>query len=695
VSAGKKLPSLRTDLKISRQVLSGKVGFVVKDPIKGEYFRFSEVEWRIIQIFDGEKTPAEAMADFNSRHPLDPIDVDVIGDFESSLNEMNLLEKSKQEMNVMLIEKMKETRKSMLLSKEGSLMYKRFPLVDPDRMFNRVIPHLWFFWTKGFFLFSSSIMLFAMILVGYRFDEFSNGVFEIFSFSKLSFWNLAFLWITIYSVIAIHELGHGLTCKRYGGEVHEIGFLLLFFQPCLYANVNDAWLFDKKWKQVMVTVAGGYIEFFVGALFGILWAVTNPNTMINVLSLQVMTICSVSTVLFNFNPLVKLDGYYLLADFLEVPNLRDSSFGFLKSLISTKIFRMEAKESDDSTNREKRIFLIYGIASFFWVASTTFGLFLMAKGMLIESLHATGVLISFWVAYKLFGGHVKKSGGFLLQWFLKHREALTSRRGKVVVGVVGGSLVLILFFPVPYRVPGKCVLESTRSEIIRAGADGVIRKFTVNDGAPVIDGNRIFEIENPTITTDLEIARIQLMKVEMQSRAAIHKNLNQIASLTQELTAKREAVGKLLRKIEALQPRAETRGVASVASCPDQTRKLNSFVKEGDEVCRLHTLNELKAIIEISEHDVSFIKLDDQAHFRLEAQPLKTYEGRVTRIQSSGVPDPTNPKARLYRAELVITNPGDLRPGMTGLARVNTGWVTLGQYLGRFLASFFRLDLFF
>ena len=189
---------------------------------------------------------------------------------------------------------------------------------------------------------------------------------EAFAFSELSVWNLIFLWVAIYTVIAIHEIGHGLTCKHFGGEVHEIGFLLLFFQPCLYCNVNDAWLFDKKWKQILVTLAGGYIEFFLGAVFCLIWFVTNPNTMIHILSFQIMTVCSVATVFFNFNPLIKLDGYYLLADYLETPNLRDNSSDYVKYLVSRHIFRMP-EPAFEATAREKRIYFFYGVGSGLWI----------------------------------------------------------------------------------------------------------------------------------------------------------------------------------------------------------------------------------------------------------------------------------------------------------------------------------------
>lgn len=290
---------------------------------------------------------------------------------------------------------------------------------------------------------------------------------------------------------------------------------------------------------------------------------------------------------------------------------------------------------------------------------------------------------------------MKKSGLFGLQWFMKNREFLTSRTGKIVLGSSAAFVLAVLFLPIPYRVPGKCSLGAISSEIVRASTDGVIQKFDVRDGSSVRGGDSLLEIENSSIKADLEITRSQVVKLEIESRAAIQNNIGRVASLAAELSAKRELLAKTHAKVEGMKAKVVTRDVASIASCPDQARKVNTFVKEGDEICRIHAIDQLKAVIEVKEQDVRFIKIGDAVDFRLESQPFKTYRGTVSRIQSLSIPDPINPKARLYNAELLINNLGDLRPGMTGLARVSTGWIPLGKYIGRNLASFFRLDLFF
>lgn len=694
-----KFPALRPDLKISRQVQSEKVTFIVKDPLKNEYYKFDESEWRIISLFDGKLTLPEMVSSYAEKNRGLEITLEDIKNYRESLTSIDLIEKSKRDQNVMLVEKMREMRSSQLLSKKGSLMYKRFPIVDPDKFFDRVIPHIQFFWTKGFFIFGTACIGLMFAIIFSHWPEFVDGLRDIFSFSNMSFWHLLILWVTIYATIAIHELGHGLTCKYYGGEVHEIGLLLMFFQPCLYANVNDAWLFDKKWKQVMVTVAGAYIELWVGSIFAVIWALTNPLSFINVLSFQVVTICTASTVLANFNPLMKLDGYYLLSDFLEIPNLRENAFKYVQYLIKTRIFRMKEEEFE-VTRREQKIYVIYGLLATFWVGTSTLGLFFLAKGMLVDHFHEIGIFISFWIAYKLFSGHVKKAGKFLITWLLPQRayiqEKLKQKNVRIAVGGGAALFLALLSIPLPFSVPGHCSLEPSFIEVMRVQSDGVLREFIAHDGQVVNPGDKVARLENFTLEYDRKIAQYSVQKMDLKIRQALSEDPTQVGVLRRELIAKSAEFSKkdgFVKKLEVTFP-LEAQEPA-VLSCDDEIRKLNKFLKKGDEICRALGSKKLRAMIDVSETQLRFIQSGDPVEFKLKASPFHTYRGSVQKIKLVGTKNPKNPKERTYQAELLIENPGDLRPGMSGTAKINAKSVSLATNMGRKLTQFFRLDLFF
>src|SRR5205814_3942267 len=168
-----------------------------------------------------------------------------------------------------------------------------------------------------------------------------------------------FTWLALVVVTALHESAHGLTCKRFGGDVREVGFLLIYFQPTFYCNVSDAWLFPEKSRRLWVTFAGAYFEVFLWSLATLLWRVVEPGTWVSFLALVVMATSGIKS-LFNMNPLIKLDGYYLLSDYLEIPNLRWRAFGYLMARLKS-LGRACPAEFAGASARERRIYLAYGL----------------------------------------------------------------------------------------------------------------------------------------------------------------------------------------------------------------------------------------------------------------------------------------------------------------------------------------------
>jgi putative peptide zinc metalloprotease protein len=691
----RKFPKLRDDIKISKMVNKTRTHYVVKDPLKGTYFRFGEDEWQIIKLFDGSRTLDQIAEDYNKDNEFSEIDSQLVEDYWSNLNDMYLLIRGHEEMNVMLVEKVREMRQMQLLSKKGSIMYKRFPIVDPDKFFDRIIPHIKFFWSRSFFIFSLLCMIISTLIIIMNWSRFNMGLHELFNFSEMSFSHLAILWIVIYLTIAIHELGHGLTCKYFGGEVHEIGFLLLFFQPCLYANVNDAWLFDKKWKQILVTIAGGYIEYFIGSIATFIWVLTNPNTFINVLSFQIMTIASLSTIMFNFNPLIKLDGYYLLSDFLETPNLKEESGSYLKHVVSKYIFRMPEGKFH-ATKREKKIYLIYGIASAIWMFLLLTGLVGLAKGILVEQFNSLGIIMTCWIAYKIFSGHITKGGAFLMKWFLQHRSKILEPKLKKVYGGIAVCLILLFVVPIRYQIKGSCNVYPSKILVLRPVVSGEVTEFYKNDGEIIKKGQKIFKLRNLDVQYGRQIASLSLNRSKIKLRKTLIDKPEKVLEAHNEIASKKLELSKKnneLRKLEVIY-NGEL-GETSLLSCNDQEKILGSFYKEGDEICRLLDLQKVTTVVEISEQDVGYINLGNEVDFKLFSRPSQTYTGKISRIRPTGKGDPKNPTRKIYQAEIILENNGELLSGMEGMAKIYGSKINLFSLTLLKASKALRMDLFF
>jgi putative peptide zinc metalloprotease protein len=337
-------PKLRPDLTIIEQRLAGDVISVVKDPITGEFFRLGEAERFIAQQLDGS-TPVEVVRQrveekFETSLPRETLD-----QFIKTLEKGGLLENGKS--------RKKPSRPPRI---RGTLLMQRVRFCDPDRLFNRIIGRIGFFFTPYFVVLSAALILFSMGVAITNWEDVRGDVARLFQISSLP---LAFF--TFFLVITAHEFAHGLTCKHFGGEVHELGFLLVYLQPALYCNVSDAWLLPEKSKRLWIGFAGPYFELFLWAIATLVWRVTDVETSINYMAFVVMTTSGVKT-FFNFNPLIKLDGYYLLSDYLEIPNLRRKSFNYVGSRIRKLVGSLDSR-FDGITLRQRRIFLAYGLTA--------------------------------------------------------------------------------------------------------------------------------------------------------------------------------------------------------------------------------------------------------------------------------------------------------------------------------------------
>jgi putative peptide zinc metalloprotease protein len=344
---------LRTDLIFIRQQMAGETIIVVKDQAKGTYFRLREAEWFVTEQFDGETSletvQKRAEEKFGVTLPEETLRVFVL-----NLSKNGFFETEK-----------KNSRSDSSREKRirGNLLYLRFQAFDPDRLFTRLAQKVWFFNTPHFVIFSAALILAAMAITFTHWSEIIRDIDRLYQFSAVPL-----IMLTVFVVITAHEFAHGLTCKQFGGEVHELGFLLIYFQPAFYCNVSDAWLFPEKSRRLWVGFAGPFFELFLWAIATFLWLLTDADTLINFISLIVMASSGLKTLL-NFNPLIKLDGYYLLSDYLETPNLRRRAFRYIGNRIK-RISGMVVEEIESPTPRERRIYFIYGLIA--TVTSFTF-----------------------------------------------------------------------------------------------------------------------------------------------------------------------------------------------------------------------------------------------------------------------------------------------------------------------------------
>jgi multidrug resistance efflux pump len=368
-------PQLRNDLTVSRQETAGETRCVVKDARSGKFFRFGELEQFIAEQLDGE-TPLDVVRQRTEARFEAPLPPESLASFVRSLKKSGLLEGEGEDRAARAHSRMR-----------GSLLYLRFRIFDPDRLFDRLVRRVQFCFTRQFLVFSAALIILAAGLTIVGWSDLRADLVRLYRLSSIPL----FLLISL-GLATAHEFAHGLTCKRFGGEVHDLGFLLIYFTPSFYTNVSDAWLFPKKAERLWVGLAGPHIELCLWALATVAWRVTDVDTWINYAALLVLTLSGVKT-LFNLNPFIKLDGYYLLSDYLELPNLRKRSFRYVGSLVK-RLVGVGDRIVAEVSARERWIYVAYGLVGSV-TSLTVLGYVVVTAGGYLIDTHQSWALLVF------------------------------------------------------------------------------------------------------------------------------------------------------------------------------------------------------------------------------------------------------------------------------------------------------------
>ncbi|HKB39212.1 MAG TPA: HlyD family efflux transporter periplasmic adaptor subunit [Gemmataceae bacterium] len=486
------LPARRSELVVRPLGDDGQC--VVKDPSTGAYFQLGPQEHFLVTRLDGLQDADSVRTEFE-RQFGQPLSDDELIEFVEAIREQGLLETPSAK-----LEARNEGPAASASATKQSILCWRKNVFDPDRLFNSLEPRIRFFWTRGFLVFSAACIVLAGGVVWVEREQITS------SFLSALHWETAvWAWLTLFVVTLLHEFAHGLTCKHYGGEVHEVGFLCLYFMPCFYCNVSDAWLFKEKSKRLWVTFAGGYFELFLWALAVFVWRLTLPGTFINYLAFIVVAAAGVQTLL-NFNPLLKLDGYYLLSDWKEIPNLQERAGEFSKAHLRRLLWGAPRPEPEP----RGQFFLYYGVASL-----------LFSLGFLVVSLLVIANIASAhlgWFGWTAVGF----LGFFSLRGLLKglvagevSRMILMRRRRTVmwlmVLGSVGSALALI---DMRDRSSGPFQLRAAARADIRAPVAGFIREVQLDEGERVSPGMPLLRLEVPDLAVRLAQRRADIRQAE-------------------------------------------------------------------------------------------------------------------------------------------------------------------------------------
>ena len=654
-------PKLRTDLVLVEQTYRGEQSYIVKDPESRKYFRFRPVEILVMQALDGQHTigeAAEALAQEGVR--VSPAGV---ASFAQKLSAMGLCERTLSERSVLLMERLRAERRRRLRPEfvKGDLMRLRWSVGDPDKLFDRWLPRLRFFFSRTFLTLSVALFGVYFLVLGLKWPEFSRALVDLYTLN----WELStiiILWITGTIIIVIHELGHGFTCKYFGGQVHEIGAMLIYFQTAFFCNVNDAWTFPDRKARIWVTAAGSWIQLVVASIGAIVWWAATPGTLVYEVALAAVLVGGITTVLMNLNPLIPLDGYYALSDYLEVTNLRQRAFAYLGWLFNTRVLRLKAP-APPADPREQRIFVIYAVLASIYI-------------VLILSVFAAGSYVGL---QRWFGalGIVLFLGGVVMtlyrpvrSWYRTLRIALREhagywsenrrRRNLILSGVT--ILLLGALIPCPITVGGRFQVVPTISIPHVAPDSGVIVRVQGREGTQVSPGAPLVHIRNLELERELLASQrvtdslaVRVTQARARARSA------DAAVIEAEHRAELARLSGLRQRTEALRIRALHGGVI-VTRRPEELA--GRWVSHGEEVLRLGTSDSVEIRIALAGAGRTLVRVGNPVRLLSDASLAPPVKARVAAVSPAGS-SPDHHEVRLRLPAGV-----SWRPGMTGRAKI-------------------------
>ncbi|WP_027389208.1 hypothetical protein [Chrysiogenes arsenatis] len=539
------LPTIR----IHKQIYRDQVWYVLQDSCSEKYYRVQEPAYLFLARLTPERTVEELWIAFTEEYPEDAPSQDAVIMLLSQLHQMSLLFFRSQGKSESIFERYAEQRRKEKLSHLLAFLYFRIPLWNPNEFLKNNIGWLQRFFSRWSFVGWLLVVLFGAKSVIDHFGSFTSQAQGILAVD-----NLLWLYVAMFLLKFLHEMGHAIACRRSGGDVYTLGVMFIALAPLPYIDVSSSWSMRSKWHRAFVGVSGLYVELFFAALAAIVWGLTAPG-FVNGLAFNIMIIGSISSFVFNGNPLLKFDAYYVLSDLIDLPNLYQKA-GRQWHYIANVVLLGTKDAQEPAENRNERYWYYgYGAASF------GYRLFVMVAILLYMADLSLflGVLMLLAMCYMWLIGPTLK----LVQYLRKSSELRQNRRRAIVVSAVTPLLILLVLatFPLPYALVAPGVLLSEQRMPLYAEAGGTLTALVVRSGDTVQQGSVLMEFINPELELEYELTGQQLVETRWLIRKATDGKQGDLKALYDRESFLVGRLDELDKRLDRLKTVAPTDGI--------------------------------------------------------------------------------------------------------------------------------------
>ena len=721
---------MRPDLVIKVSNYQGEDSWVVKDPIALKYYQLREPEHFACRMLDGNTSAVEIRDALEAEFPELKITTETVHYLVNSLHKNGLLVSDLPGQAEPLRQRRNKELKQKATQLLMSVMSIRFPGVDPERFLGWLYPKVRFLFWRSTTIACTILMISAVVLVLSNLNEFYSKLPEFGQFFNIR--NILFMGAIMIVTKSIHELGHGLMCKHFGGECHEIGFMLLVMTPAMYCNTSDSWLLPNKWHRIAIGAGGMYVETVIAAMATFVWWYTHPGWL-HYLALNTVFLCSISTIIFNLNPLLRYDGYYMLSDYLEIPNLAQKSKTSMINWLRVGCLGMKPVQHRSLPKRRKWAFASYSVASFgyrwfvmlaiFWFLIQIFepyGLSILAHGMIAMSLVGMVVIPMF-----------KLTKFFLYPGRLREVKPI---RLVVTAAIVSAVAAFLFMIPVSRNVTASFVLRPVDAERVFVVESGKIKSLEKHPGDQVAKGETIAVLENDQLHLEAEKlngalaherASMATLKLASRERVGVGRQISEtaarIAMLERRLEVQAEK-GKFMDLVASrsgviiappnlvARPASEFGGrMQSWSGSPMDAENRGAQFEASTLFCIVGDPDQMQAMLVVNESDIKLVSVGQKVQLMMDEFAGVRFEGEVVNVSQDSLTE--------LPRELSITNGGkvavgpsadggeiplltsyevsvsidsenrDLLTGFRGNAKIQVSSLPLGQQLVRYVQT--------
>lgn len=671
-------PRLPPDVVWKEHMEEGKPVVRVLVPSQEAMYRFPLPNWNLAQLFDGVRS-FEEIAQLYSGQTGAEYDADEVREFAASLESAAFWYKTPQEKNILLMQKDAQKRRKTLKAKKskyGDLAQITFPAVNPDKFLTWF--HRYTYWVYSWWWTLLTLALFAFMtwITLDHWSEIGRDTLHFFNFAEKTWADVGTFYLVAVGAMCWHEIGHGHACKHFGGRVPSMGFLLIYLTPGFYTDTTEGQVMATRYQRLVIALAGAWAELYICAIATILWWVSPPETALHSVSYMMMLITGIASLLINFNPLIKLDGYYMMCEIFGLVDLKENSTAYVSAWVKRNIWRLPV-DVPYVPRRWRLGYVSYALLSGLYSYTV---LYVVARfvGNIFRSFDpAWSFIPELGTAALIFRSRIRTLVNFMKFLYLDKKERvrawLSSRQSLILFSALGIFLLLPIWHE---SIQGRFILEPGNRAIIRPVVPGLVTRVYAQEGTHVASGAPLFRLTNLSLQSSLGRSQADYNVASMLATSALLRR-SDLGSAVQERNRLAERSRNLSSQAASLDLDSPISGIVLTPRIGDL---LNSYVSEGTELAEIADVHEMRARIYVSEYDLYKLKIGSSARLLVEGSPGKRDAQVASLAPQSSELDPGFAQVSKFRGLLppnsyvaglrIDNSSGTLKPGMEGLARI-------------------------